>query len=480
MTWLTYAIMVVLVLAAIVVAGWFIIGDRPRGRRRCPKCWHSMEGLPEQGEGGWTCPECGRNVRGERDLFRTRRRPATRDSAVLLLFIGASIYGHGVHQRRAEGASAWVPSLLAVTLVTPPDGHVAEWRLNRFLRELIVARKGTRAMPAWQYRFLIWRFTNWSEEAAWANVHIRDRWVKGEPIPVCVGYKSVSGDLLYEQFTLSADCGAAIGPLPRIPGFDQHAGIGYMVLQSWTNIPSNNADLIASTGDEAVVELNIVVSMETLNRTPFAYSMTKRHSRVFRIELFDSPEQLLDTGVIVPHRDPEIDGMIHPNILYEIRTLYDDRIHLQERFMSRIDILLVEREWACALMYDVEVVCDGAVFSRWHSPNERPPFSVSELHAEAREGVESVDPLVRDAAIEKFNEWVRWHRHLKPNGVEPDMTGWSIRITPRPDRALRYPQYDRYWVPADGSDRLEFPLSEVPDITRTFLVGASTTAAELP
>ena len=45
-----------------------IIGDRSRGRRRCPKCWHSLEGTP-----GLRCPECGVEAKAEKALFRSRR-----------------------------------------------------------------------------------------------------------------------------------------------------------------------------------------------------------------------------------------------------------------------------------------------------------------------------------------------------------------------------------------------------------------------
>jgi len=61
-------------LACVLVAGglawmlWSVFGDRSRGRKRCPKCWYSMEGAP-----GLMCPECGRKARSERALFRTRR-----------------------------------------------------------------------------------------------------------------------------------------------------------------------------------------------------------------------------------------------------------------------------------------------------------------------------------------------------------------------------------------------------------------------
>jgi hypothetical protein len=44
------------------------IGDRSRGRRRCTRCLYDMSGLP-----GLRCPECGREFRSEKHLFRAKR-----------------------------------------------------------------------------------------------------------------------------------------------------------------------------------------------------------------------------------------------------------------------------------------------------------------------------------------------------------------------------------------------------------------------
>jgi len=46
-----------------------LLNNRSRGRRRCPKCWYDMSGV-----NGLRCPECGRDAKRERRLFKTRRR----------------------------------------------------------------------------------------------------------------------------------------------------------------------------------------------------------------------------------------------------------------------------------------------------------------------------------------------------------------------------------------------------------------------
>src|SRR5262245_32422096 len=58
------ALLLVLATGAVLAGWWF---DPARGRRRCPKCWYDMSGAPAA-----RCPECGQEIRGDRDLARTR------------------------------------------------------------------------------------------------------------------------------------------------------------------------------------------------------------------------------------------------------------------------------------------------------------------------------------------------------------------------------------------------------------------------
>lgn len=67
-----------------------LAGDPPRGRRRCPRCWHELGPLPAERAGdedaarrARTCGECGHEARSERDTVRTRRQPVRAALAVL-------------------------------------------------------------------------------------------------------------------------------------------------------------------------------------------------------------------------------------------------------------------------------------------------------------------------------------------------------------------------------------------------------------
>ncbi|MEO1007584.1 MAG: hypothetical protein AAFX79_03385 [Planctomycetota bacterium] len=61
-----------LLATAAVLLAWATLWDRPRGRRRCPKCWYELVGITAS-EGGTACPECGRVTRRDRALRKTRR-----------------------------------------------------------------------------------------------------------------------------------------------------------------------------------------------------------------------------------------------------------------------------------------------------------------------------------------------------------------------------------------------------------------------
>lgn len=85
-------------LCALIVLLWALFSDRSRGRRRCPKCWYSMEAAPSL-----RCPECGFVAKRERHLYRTRRRWKLAFVAVPLLMLAVYLaiqpkvrpYGYG-------------------------------------------------------------------------------------------------------------------------------------------------------------------------------------------------------------------------------------------------------------------------------------------------------------------------------------------------------------------------------------------------
>jgi hypothetical protein len=100
--------------AALLLLLWALFWDRSRGRKRCPKCWYDMSGVP-----GLRCPECGRQVKHERGLFKTRRRRLWTGCAIILCAFGLAT--SGVPRYRAGGWLGLVPSTYLVYFATAND-----------------------------------------------------------------------------------------------------------------------------------------------------------------------------------------------------------------------------------------------------------------------------------------------------------------------------------------------------------------------
>lgn len=79
--------LVVVIASLILLLVWRdLFADRSRGRRRCPRCWHDLQVTP-----GLRCPECGKEVREEAQLFATRRHWRAAIVHLLALFVGAMV-----------------------------------------------------------------------------------------------------------------------------------------------------------------------------------------------------------------------------------------------------------------------------------------------------------------------------------------------------------------------------------------------------
>lgn len=93
-----------MLLFASFLAVWVGIGDRSRGRLRCPRCWYDMSdsnGLP--------CPECGCEIEHEKQLIRTRRPRWVLVIASVFVVLGAT--GLGINNKLVkQGAAGFVPS----------------------------------------------------------------------------------------------------------------------------------------------------------------------------------------------------------------------------------------------------------------------------------------------------------------------------------------------------------------------------------
>lgn len=71
--WIFLAMAWALGVAGALLLAWALVGDRARGRKRCPGCWYDLSAARAV-DGRVTCPECGRRIAKARALGRTRRR----------------------------------------------------------------------------------------------------------------------------------------------------------------------------------------------------------------------------------------------------------------------------------------------------------------------------------------------------------------------------------------------------------------------
>jgi len=105
-----------------------LFADRSRGRRRCPKCWYDMAGVP-----GLRCPEGGRTAKTEKRLLKTRRRWWRAAGACIVLALAASIaYTPEAVRLGWPGViPTWVIALVARWYDTP------DYRMFRILADRV-------------------------------------------------------------------------------------------------------------------------------------------------------------------------------------------------------------------------------------------------------------------------------------------------------------------------------------------------------
>lgn len=96
---------------AVGVIWWAIFGDKARGRRRCPRCWHDLSRTP-----GLTCSECGHAAQSEADLGRARRRWGTAVATLVAVAVIA-VWAQSVFLNQSW--PTYLPDAVLVRIVGP-------------------------------------------------------------------------------------------------------------------------------------------------------------------------------------------------------------------------------------------------------------------------------------------------------------------------------------------------------------------------
>lgn len=135
--------------AGLMLGVWALSWDSARGRKRCPRCWYDMAGAEEL-----RCPECGREVRTERDLERTRRRWWWSLLAAVLL-LGAGVLAYVPRTLDGQWRRDLPETAIVITLPWLRErDKLTEEAVHRFLRYGYDRDGRARAVRGWRGRLI--------------------------------------------------------------------------------------------------------------------------------------------------------------------------------------------------------------------------------------------------------------------------------------------------------------------------------------
>jgi len=346
-------------LTALVLFIRTLIGDRPRGRRRCPKCWYDMSGTPDN----LRCSECGCTAANERKLKRTRRSWLKVCGAVLLLLIGAGLSSTPGYLR--AGWPGAVPSTILISMM--PD---LEKDSPAAFKELC-SRMDAGSLWEWQWGWLIDRCT---ATGKWQfKITTRNRWPASEPlgchrlfepwptgksyldnVPIQVRIRSVNGT--GSELTL----GALDGGFPHRYVFDEAA-------------PPPMTDLPGTFRSGESVEFDVVFERAVLTPTPAAAPSRPRSPlagpsmlpgptamtwTTLRSERIRLPVQIVDNfdQACIPVRDNGVDRQIRERVQF---VLTESGLDLRQQFSYEL-----ANPTSCAVR--IELLRDGEECVHWN------------------------------------------------------------------------------------------------------------------
>jgi hypothetical protein len=122
--------------AVMVYIAWqALFGDREKGTRRCPRCWHNLSATP-----GLQCGECGRTARREEQLFKVRRS-WVRFGFAIIVCLAVAVWIQGRIMQR--GWLSLVPTRALIVAMPVFSGPVFEDEMTTR------ARRGELAAEDW-------------------------------------------------------------------------------------------------------------------------------------------------------------------------------------------------------------------------------------------------------------------------------------------------------------------------------------------
>jgi hypothetical protein len=183
---------------------WALFSDRSRSRRRCPRCWYDMTGVPGHAEPtreSFTCPECGRSTILRR-LHRTRRKWRTFMLAALVLLCawGAASWrdyaaGGWVRTIPSTAIAFWAPTEFSTTaqrapllggipLVGSAFGPPGPLPANERIGQEAWRRVYAGSLWKWQSQIFVGRALRHDKVDLARRIYAAPVWREGEPVPV--------------------------------------------------------------------------------------------------------------------------------------------------------------------------------------------------------------------------------------------------------------------------------------------------------
>jgi hypothetical protein len=133
------------------------VHDRSRGRRRCPRCWYSMDGVPESESATgpvFVCPECGHGARSVKAMHKTRRRVRMLPATAVLMLLGYSLWC--VPRVEDEGTRGFVPTTALIAAVPYPELDFLSPRPPWYFVMQRVLRERTETTGLWAWQAVLW------------------------------------------------------------------------------------------------------------------------------------------------------------------------------------------------------------------------------------------------------------------------------------------------------------------------------------
>lgn len=170
--WVFHALGWALAGLGLLLALWALFWDRSRGRKRCSKCWYSMEGAKEDKAGACVCPECGKVIADDRTLHRTRRRPRWVAISLMVWIVGYAVFVTPAVRR--DGWVAVIPTSVLIVLASPERlkeiAFNPTWNpkvpFDYEIENELVRRGEEPPVYGWQVDFLAWRIRRAADASA--------------------------------------------------------------------------------------------------------------------------------------------------------------------------------------------------------------------------------------------------------------------------------------------------------------------------